>query len=80
MRDEKLSVVKAWFKKAENDLINAENTIKMALPLLPIQYAFTRNSARKSISKGFLLSIKLTFRRLILSRILFFCVKTQNQK
>ncbi len=32
MKDDKLNVVKAWFKKAENDLINAENTIKMESP------------------------------------------------
>jgi len=32
MRNDKLNVVRAWFKKAENDLINAENTIKMEAP------------------------------------------------
>ena len=32
MKDDKLSVVKAWFRKAENDLINAEYTMKMENP------------------------------------------------
>ncbi|MBI5970455.1 MAG: HEPN domain-containing protein [Deltaproteobacteria bacterium] len=29
---DKLAVVSAWFKKAENDLINAEHTLKMEKP------------------------------------------------
>lgn len=32
MKGDRLDVVRAWFKKAENDLINAENTIKMEKP------------------------------------------------
>ena len=32
MKDDKLNVVRSWFRKAENDLINAENTIKMESP------------------------------------------------
>jgi len=32
MNGDKLNVVRAWFKKAENDLINAEHTMKMEYP------------------------------------------------
>jgi len=32
MKDDKMEVVRAWFKKAENDILNVENTIKMENP------------------------------------------------
>lgn len=32
MKEDKLYVVRSWFRKAENDLITAENTMKMKNP------------------------------------------------
>ena len=32
MKSDKLSVVRSWFKKAENDLTNVEHTMKMENP------------------------------------------------
>jgi hypothetical protein len=32
MKGDKLSVVRSWFKKAENDLTNAEHPMKMENP------------------------------------------------
>ena len=32
MKSDKLSVGRSWFKKAENDLTNAEHTMKMENP------------------------------------------------
>jgi HEPN domain-containing protein len=48
-----LNVVKAWFKKAENDLINAENTIKMESPPTDTICFHAQQCAEKYL-KGFL--------------------------
>ena len=52
MKDDKLNV-KAWFKKAENDLINAENTIKMESPPTDTICFHAQQCAEKYL-KGFL--------------------------
>ena len=53
MKDDKLEVVRSWFKKAENDLINAENTIKMGNPPCDTICFHAQQCAEKYI-KGFL--------------------------
>jgi HEPN domain-containing protein len=53
MKDDKLNVVKTWFKKAENDLINAENTIKMESPPTDTICFHAQQCAEKYL-KGFL--------------------------
>jgi len=53
MKDDKLEVVRSWFKKAENDLINAENTIKMENPPCDTICFHAQQCAEKYI-KGFL--------------------------
>jgi len=53
MRNDKLNVVRAWFKKAENDLINAENTIKMEAPPTDTICFHAQQCAEKYL-KGFL--------------------------
>jgi len=47
MSDDRLILVKAWFKKAENDLANAEHTMTMALHP-PTQFVFMPSSALKN--------------------------------
>ncbi|HDH10220.1 MAG TPA: HEPN domain-containing protein [Deltaproteobacteria bacterium] len=53
MKDDKLNVVRAWFKKAENDLINAEHTIKMDFPPTDTICFHAQQCAEKYL-KGFL--------------------------
>lgn len=53
MKDDKINVVRAWFKKAENDLINAENTIKMDFPPTDTICFHAQQCAEKYL-KGFL--------------------------
>ena len=63
MKDDKLEVVRSWFKKAENDLINAENTIKMENPPCDTICFHAQQCAEKYI-KGF-----LTFKEIYLPKI-----------
>jgi HEPN domain-containing protein len=51
--NDKLEVVKGWFKKAENDLVNAENTMKMGNPPTDTICFHAQQCAEKYI-KGFL--------------------------
>lgn len=60
MKDDKLNVVKAWFKKAENDLINAENTIKMESPPTDTICFHAQQCAEKYL-KGFLTFHEIDF-------------------
>lgn len=60
MKDDKGEVVKAWFKKAENDIINAENTIKMANPPCDTICFHAQQCAEKYL-KGFLTFHKIDF-------------------
>lgn len=53
MKDDKMEVVKAWFKKAENDILNAENTIKMENPPCDTICFHAQQCAEKYL-KGFL--------------------------
>jgi HEPN domain-containing protein len=53
MRDDKMEVVRAWFKKAQNDIINAENTIKMETPPCDTICFHAQQCAEKYL-KGFL--------------------------
>jgi HEPN domain-containing protein len=53
MSDDKLVLVKAWFKKAENDLINAEHTMTMAEPPTDTVCFHAQQCAEKYL-KGFL--------------------------
>ncbi len=60
MKDDKLNVVRAWFKKAENDLINAENTIKMESPPTDTICFHAQQCAEKYL-KGFLTFHEIDF-------------------
>lgn len=60
MKDNKLEVVTAWFKKAENDLLNAENTIKMEKPPCDTICFHAQQCAEKYL-KGFLTFHKIDF-------------------
>ncbi len=60
MKDDKLNVVRAWIKKAENDLINAENTIKMESPPTDTICFHAQQCAEKYL-KGFLTFHELDF-------------------
>ncbi len=53
MSDDKLVLVKAWFRKAENDLINAEHTMTMAEPPTDTVCFHAQQCAEKYL-KGFL--------------------------
>lgn len=53
MKDDKLNIVRSWFRKAENDLINAENTMKMETPPTDTVCFHSQQCAEKYI-KGFL--------------------------
>ncbi len=67
MRDDKLGVVRAWFKKAENDLINAENTIKMDAPPTDTICFHAQQCAEKYL-KGFLTFHQIGFPKTHYSR------------
>jgi HEPN domain-containing protein len=60
MKGDRLDVVRAWFKKAENDLINAENTIKMEKPPCDTICFHAQQCAEKYL-KGFLTFHKIDF-------------------
>ncbi len=76
MRDDKLSVVKAWFKKAENDLINAENTIKMDAPPTDTICFHAQQCAEKYL-KGFLTFHQIDFPKThSLEDLVFLCKDT----
>ncbi len=53
MSDDKLVLVKAWFKKAENDLVNAEHTMTMTEPPTDTVCFHAQQCAEKYL-KGFL--------------------------
>lgn len=53
MKDDKTEVIRAWFKKAENDMLNAENTIKMENPPCDTICFHAQQCAEKYL-KGFL--------------------------
>jgi len=60
MKDDKLEVVRAWFKKAENDLINAEHTMKMENPPCDTVCFHAQQCAEKYL-KGFLAFHEIDF-------------------
>ncbi len=60
MKDDKLNVARGWFKKAENDLINAENTIKMEFPPTDTICFHAQQCAEKYL-KGFLTFHEIDF-------------------
>lgn len=60
MKDDKTEVVSAWFKKAENDILNAENTIKMENPPCDTICFHAQQCAEKYL-KGFLTFHKINF-------------------
>ncbi len=60
MKKDKLEVVNAWFKKAENDLINAEHTIKMENPPCDTICFHAQQCAEKYL-KGFLAFHEIDF-------------------
>lgn len=60
MKSDKLNVVKAWLKKAENDLINAEHTMKMATPPCDTVCFHAQQCAEKYL-KGFLAFHEIDF-------------------
>lgn len=72
MKDDKLEVVRAWFKKAENDMLNAENTIKMENPPCDTICFHAQQCAKKYL-KGFLAFHKIDFQKLIHLKILLNC-------
>ncbi len=60
MKEDKLNIVRSWFRKAENDLINAENTIKMeASPTDTI--CFHAQQCAEKYLKGFLTFHEIDF-------------------
>lgn len=60
MKDDKVNMVKAWFRKAENDLRNAEHTIKMEDPPCDTVCFHTQQCAEKYL-KGFLAYYEIDF-------------------
>src|SRR6266542_6924601 len=60
MNGNRLEVARAWFKKAENDLINAENTIKMEKPPCDTICFHAQQCAEKYL-KGFLTYHEIEF-------------------
>lgn len=60
MKSDKLDVVKAWFKKAENDLITAEHTLKMINPPCDTVCFHAQQCAEKYL-KGFLTFHEIDF-------------------
>lgn len=60
MKDAKLEVVRAWFKKAENDLRTAEYTMTMDDPPYDTVCFHTQQCAEKYL-KGFLAFHKIDF-------------------
>jgi len=60
MNDDKREVVKAWFRKAENDLINAEHTMKMKNPPYDTVCFHAQQCAEKYL-KGFLTFHEIEF-------------------
>lgn len=60
MNGNRLEVARAWFKKAENDLINAENTIKMEKPPCDTICFHAQQCAEKYL-KGFLTYYEIEF-------------------
>ncbi|MDR4498518.1 MAG: HEPN domain-containing protein [Candidatus Scalindua sp.] len=76
MKDDKLNVVGAWFKKAENDLINAENTIKMGFPPTDTICFHAQQCAEKYL-KGFLTFHQIEFPKThSLEDLVFLCRDT----
>ncbi len=60
MKADKLNVVISWFKKAENDLTNAQNTIKMETPPTDTICFHAQQCAEKYL-KGFLTFHEIEF-------------------
>ena len=60
MNDDKLLVVNAWFKKAENDLKNAEHTMQMEEPPYDTICFHAQQCAEKYL-KGFLTYHEIEF-------------------
>lgn len=60
MKEDKLNIVRSWFRKAENDLINAENTIKMEAPPTDTICFHAQQCAEKYL-KGFLTFHEIDF-------------------
>jgi len=60
MKGEKIEVVKAWFKKAENDLINAEHTMTMEAAPYDTVCFHSQQCAEKYL-KGFLTFHEIEF-------------------
>lgn len=60
MKSDKLSVVRSWFKKAENDLTNAEHTMKMENPPCDTVCFHAQQCAEKYL-KGFLTFYEIDF-------------------
>jgi HEPN domain-containing protein len=59
-KNDKLKVVRSWFKKAENDLINAEHTMKMKNPPCDTVCFHSQQCAEKYL-KGFLTYYEIEF-------------------
>ena len=60
MKDDKIGVVRAWFKKAENDLITAEHTMKLKHPPCDTVCFHAQQCAEKYL-KGFLTYHEIDF-------------------
>ena len=60
MKSDRLSVVRSWFKKAENDLTNAERTMKMEIPPCDTICFHAQQCAEKYL-KGFLTFYEIDF-------------------
>ncbi|MBF0537411.1 MAG: HEPN domain-containing protein [Nitrospirae bacterium] len=60
MRGDKLNVVRAWFQKAENDLITSEHTMKMKKPPCDTVCFHAQQCAEKYL-KGYLTYLEIEF-------------------
>jgi HEPN domain-containing protein len=60
MKEDKLNIVRSWFRKAENDVINAENTVKMEAPPTDTICFHAQQCAEKYL-KGFLTFHEIDF-------------------
>src|SRR3990170_8901068 len=60
MKSDKIEVVRAWFKKAENDLITAEHTMKLKHPPCDTICFHAQQCAEKCL-KGFLTFHEIDF-------------------
>ncbi len=78
MKDDKINIVNAWLKKAENDLRTAEYIMTMHDPPYDTVCFHAQQCAEKYI-KGFLTFHEIDFPKRILSKTLFYYAKISRR-